>query len=96
MNDFWNLDMSAAPRDGTLIFLTTGTASGCGRWAAIASRDTLNDIGYGDAAQAVFVREYGWRSAADKRITGSDPVAWAHIPALPALAARSTAIEGGE
>jgi hypothetical protein len=71
--------IETAPKDGVLIILTTGTATGTGRWSVIASRDTLNDVD----GVAVFAREYGWRSASDKALTGSQPTHWMPLPAPP-------------
>ncbi|WP_447724574.1 hypothetical protein [Sphingomonas koreensis] len=77
--------IETAPKDGTLIIVTTGELTGVARWTVIASRDTLNDYDDGSGPRAVFAREYGWRSASDKRIAAATLTHWMEIPPRPAV-----------
>lgn len=78
----WQL-IETAPRDGTLILVSTGTLTGLARWAIIASRDTLNNRYEDGQAIAVFAHEYGWRSRTDKEINGAALRYWMPLPAPP-------------
>lgn len=71
--------IETAPRDGTIIILTTGDATGTGRWRCIGSRDTLNDLN----GIAQFKHEYGWHSVSDKRLNNQKITHWMPLPSAP-------------
>jgi hypothetical protein len=78
--------IETAPKDGSLIIITSGDKSAFARWGRIGSRDTLNDID----GVAVFATEYGWHSANDKAFQRIRPTDWMPRPLSPAeLAALS-------
>lgn len=77
------LPIATAPKDGTIIILTTGSATGTGRWRQVASRDTLNDYDDGSGMRAVFAPIYGWYSVSDKSLNKTPPTHWMPLPTPP-------------
>lgn len=76
----WQL-MGSAPKDGTLLIVASGTKVWLARWDVVSTRDTLNDLD----GVAQFSREYGWRSAHGKDLSGCNLEKWAAIPDFAAL-----------
>ena len=77
MNEWQPID--TAPKDGTIIIITTGDATGTGRWRRVASVDTLNDID----GIAQFKGVYGWHSVSDKRLNDAKITHWMPLPTPP-------------
>lgn len=86
--DGW-LPIESAPKDGTIIILTTGSATGTGRWRQIASRDTLNDFDDGCGMRAQFAPIYGWHSVSDKSLNKTPPTHWMPLPPAPSTPERT-------
>ncbi len=75
--------IESAPKDGRLIIITTGSASGVARWGIVARRDTLNDYDDGSGPCAQFESEYGWLSPNNKHIHGMQCTHWMPLPEVP-------------